>query len=136
MSSREELNLFLPVDLPLLPIEFLQWMTDRARQTNALATIPHLLGRAQPLCAIYSRALLHCAQAALAAGDGKVMRAIEAASVANGSKIDAFDVETIFSSLAPSSDWPQSPPAHRWFNNLNTPEDIAGALLEELPSIH
>src|SRR5690348_1627747 len=49
----DDLILFLPVDLPLLPVSFLRWMTARARETSAPATIPHVQGRPQPLCAIY-----------------------------------------------------------------------------------
>jgi molybdenum cofactor guanylyltransferase len=133
--SDADLNLFLPVDLPLLPIEFLRWMVIRALESSALATIPRLQGHPQPLCAIYHKALLPHVRASLAAGDGKVMRAIEKASAAIRSKIDAFDVETIAASM-PSSAWPSAPTLHRWFQNLNTPADVEFAALEESPIIY
>jgi molybdenum cofactor guanylyltransferase len=131
-ASDQDLNLFLPVDLPLLPVEFLRWMAARAGQTAALATIPRLQGHPQPLCAVYHRAVLPHAQSALAAEDGKVMRAVERASIATGSAVDAFDIETV----AASSAWPQTPPVHRWFQNLNTPGDLEKAALEETAIIH
>lgn len=114
-----EQNLFLPVDLPVLPLTFLLWLVRRAETTQALATVPRLQGLPQPLCAVYSRALLPHLQAALAEGDAKVMRAVERAGV-----IDSFDVE----SIAAAESW-FSP--HRWFDNLNTPADFQRAMLEQ-----
>jgi molybdenum cofactor guanylyltransferase len=134
--SNADLNLFLPVDLPLLPVEFLRWMTARVGATYALATIPRLQGRPQPLCAVYHRAFLPYSLAALAAGDFKVMRSLDNAAAALQMKIDAFDVETIASSLEPTMGWPASPPVHRWFQNLNTPADLETTALEESPHIH
>jgi molybdenum cofactor guanylyltransferase len=130
-SSNADLNLFLPIDLPLLPVEFVRWMTARARETSALATIPQIQGRPQPLCAIYHRTLLPYAQSALAAGDRKVMRVVESAASLSSSKLDRFDVETI----AACVDFTTALPVHRWFQNLNTPADLQTAALEESPSI-
>jgi molybdenum cofactor guanylyltransferase len=132
-SSKEDLNLFLPVDLPLLPVAFLHWITARARHTHALATIPRLQGRPQPLCSIYHRDLLPHIRAALAAGDAKVMRVITTAAAATQSQLDSFDTETIAPTLNPSP-WPAVPPLHRWFQNLNTPADLENAAFEELPA--
>jgi len=135
-ASNEDLNLFLPIDLPLLPTALLHWMATRSEQTVAIATIPRLQGRPQPLCAVYHRALLPHAQTALAIGDAKVMRAVERASAATGSTIDVFDIETVVPSLSPASAWPEAPPVHRWFQNLNTPGDLEKAALEESTIIH
>ncbi|MGB7191233.1 MAG: molybdenum cofactor guanylyltransferase [Acidobacteriaceae bacterium] len=131
-ASDAEQNFFLAVDLPWLPIAFLRWMIDRAGVTNALATVPRLQGLPQPLCAIYRRAMLPHAQATLAEGDAKVMRAVERAASATGLRIDSFDVE----SVAAAQGWPQTRPLHRWFDNLNTPADLNQAALEQLPPIH
>lgn len=129
-ASDAEQNLFLPVDLPRLPVEFLRWMMDRAGQTCALATVPRLQGMPQPLCAVYSRAMLSHIRTALAEGDAKVTRAVERASIATGLNIDSFNVE----SVAAAQGWPR--PLHRWFHNLNTPADFNHAALEQLPPIH
>lgn len=134
-SSSDDLSLFLPVDLPLLPIEFLRWMTVRALQTSALATIPRLQGCAQPLCAVYHSALLPYARFALSAGKPKVMRAVQLAASESSPKIDLFDVETVAASLSPSLDWPPTPSVHRWFQNLNSPAELEFAALEESPHI-
>jgi molybdopterin-guanine dinucleotide biosynthesis protein A len=134
-AGREELNLFVAIDQPLVPSEFLHWMIDRATQTGAFATWPRLQGRPHPLCAIYSRSLLPHAQAALPSADSGVTRTVELAATASRSRIDAFDAETIAASLLPSAEWPDIVPVHRWFQNLNTPEELAKASLEETPRI-
>src|SRR5580693_7445618 len=46
-ASTTDLNLFLPVDLPNLPIEFLRVLVARAEDSNAVATIPTLAGLPQ-----------------------------------------------------------------------------------------
>ena len=125
--SEADLNLFLPIDLPLLPLEFLSWMTARAGETSALATIPRLQDHPQPLCAIYHRDLLPYARSALAAGDRKVMRVVHHAGAAANLKLDCFHIETI----AACVDFPAAPPVHLWFQNLNTPVDLQIAALEE-----
>lgn len=117
--TSSEQNVFLPVDLPAMPLSFLLWLVQRAEITQALATVPRLHGLPQPLCAVYSRALLPHLQAALAEGDAKVMRAVERAG-----SIDSFDVE----SIAAAESW-TSP--HLWFANLNTPADFQRAMLEQ-----
>lgn len=123
-SSDSEQNLFLPVDLPWLPVEFLRWMIERSGHTNALATVPRAQGLPQPLCAIYSRAIQPHAQAALAKDDAKVMRAVERAATATRLRIDSFDAE----SIAASQLWEQRLPVHWWFQNLNFPQDFQAAL--------
>lgn len=119
ITSTEQ-NLFLAVDLPVLPAFFLQWTAARAAITTALATIPLLQGRPQPLCAVYSRALLPHIQASLAAGDAKVTHAVESAARATHASIDFFNVESVASAQC----WPQPFQLHLWFQNINTPADL------------
>jgi molybdopterin-guanine dinucleotide biosynthesis protein A len=116
-SSTSEWNAVVPVDVPLLPAVFLRYLLERAEVTGALATIPTFGGRAHPLCAVYHRNLLPAITRALAAGDYKVMRAIE-----NSAGMDLFSVEAV---AATRDDWPLKPLLHLWFQNLNTPEDLA-----------
>lgn len=122
-ASNAEQNLFLPVDLPQLPAEFLHWMINRVVLTNALATIPRVQGRPEPLCAIYNRALIPHAHASLGTGDAKVMHAVEGATRETGLRVDIFDVE----SIAASQSWDRAIPLHYWFLNLNTPADFEKA---------
>lgn len=117
--SDTDLNLFLPVDLPLVPAAFVRWMMARAEVSHAVATIPIVGDRPQPLCAVYSRRLLEGIRRSLAEGDCKVMNGIRAAADLVGEAIDLFDVETV----AATAGWPASPPSTEWFRNVNTPAD-------------
>lgn len=132
-ASDTRLNLFLPVDLPLLPRAFLRWMVERTGYTQASATIPCVLGRPQPLCAVYNKDLLSGLQAVLQAGNYKVVAAIKDAAHQARQSIDMFQVETIAAALAPDI-WPLEPPIYRWFQNINTPADYT--MLEQFASIY
>jgi molybdopterin-guanine dinucleotide biosynthesis protein A len=119
-SSNSEWNLFLPVDLPLLPTVFVAYLMERARITGASATIPTLGGRPEPLCAVYRRELLAGIRESLESGNYKVIHAIE--NAAAPLETDIFSVEAV---AATRDDWPMQPPLRRWFQNLNTPADLA-----------
>lgn len=121
-ASDTDLNLFLPVDLPLLPAAFIGWMMARAEASQAAATIPVIGDRPQPLCAIYSRRLRDGICRSLAAADYKVMIGLRTAAGSLGEALDLFDVETIAATLG-AGEWPSSPPVADWFRNLNTPAD-------------
>jgi molybdopterin-guanine dinucleotide biosynthesis protein A len=126
-ASAQPLNVFLPVDIPLLPPQFLHWMLQRAAITGALVTVPCVNGRPQPLCAVYHRDLLSHITASLGAGEHKVMPVVTAAAGTHSPAhhIDIFDVELVASANGQMPSY--SPlPLYRWFHNCNTPEDLAG----------
>lgn len=122
-ATDSELNLFLPVDMPGVPREFLLWMIQRSASTAAVATIPGCGGLAEPLCAIYSRRLAAAIRTALECGKFKVMAALAWAANSLDERIDIFQVESVAAALAPGT-WPSAPPEHLWFANLNTPADF------------
>jgi molybdenum cofactor guanylyltransferase len=121
-ASTRPLNVFLPLDMPLLPAKFLMWMLRRAQITQAMATVPRINGRPQPLCAVYHQQLLGPITASLLAGNFKVMQVVCSAAT---EPVDVFDVELVVSADPEMSAF--SPlPAYRWFHNCNRPEDMAG----------
>ena len=121
-ASIRPLNVFLPVDTPLLPPRFLAWMLRRATTTGALLTVPRINGRPQPLCAVYHQDLLGHITTSLLEGSYKVMPVVTAAA---GQSMDVFDAEQVTSSNPELLVF--SPlPLYRWFHNCNTPEDMAG----------
>ena len=126
-ASSRPLNVFLPVDLPLLPASFLLWMLQRAETTGALVTVPRINGRPQPLCAVYHRDLLGHITRSLLAGDHKVMPVVSAAASEQAlpQAIDIFDVERVAAANPQLSGFAPLP-LYRWFHNCNTPEDVAG----------
>src|SRR6202044_3462453 len=95
-ATTQPLNLFLPVDMPLLPARFLSWMLLRAEITGALVTVPRINGRPQPLCAVYHRDLLRPITASLLAGNYKVMPVVSAAA-GPSQMVDVFDTERLAS---------------------------------------
>jgi molybdenum cofactor guanylyltransferase len=123
-ATTRPLNLFLPVDMPLLPAAFLNWMLQRAEITGAWVTIPRTNGLAQPLCAVYHRDLLRPIAASLQAGDYKVMRVVTAAA-GDIQAVDVFDTERL-ASAHPELLTLSPLPLYRWFHNCNLPEDMAG----------
>jgi molybdopterin-guanine dinucleotide biosynthesis protein A len=118
-KSDAALVLMVGVDLPLLEPEFLAWMLRRATATGAVATVPRLLGKPQPLCAVYRRELLGGVTDALESGDYKMMAVVERA--AGGGLLDLFDAERI----AATGAWPSKWSTHWQFMNCNTPEELA-----------
>ena len=114
--------LFVPVDLPLLPVDFLTVLWNRAQVTGAWATVPWFAGRPQPLCAVYDSRLASGIADALARGDRSVMHVLR--QIVPEPRFDGFRVEA----LAPvhgqnhglKHGWAEP---HQWFTNLNTPAD-------------
>jgi molybdenum cofactor guanylyltransferase len=124
IATTRPLNLFLPVDMPLLPARFLRWMLLRAEVTGALVTVPRINGRPQPLCAVYHRDLLPSITASLLTGNYKVMAVLSAAA-GQSQTMDVFDTERLVSTHFELLGY--SPlPLYRWFHNCNLPEDMAG----------
>jgi molybdenum cofactor guanylyltransferase len=123
-ASAQPLNLFLPVDMPLLPARFLDWMLQRAEITGAWVTVPRSNGRPQPLCAIYHRDLLGPISAAILAGNYKVMPVVTAAA-GESQALDVFDTERL-ASAHPELLGISPLPLYRWFHNCNLPQDMAG----------
>ncbi len=114
-ATATDWNVFLPVDVPLLPAELLAQLLDRActRPGMSLGCVPYFKGLPQPLCAIYHRDLLPGLRQAIANRIYKVSAATASANVEQG--ILRFDVA--------------EPAATGWFLNLNTPEDLTRAKL-------
>nr|WP_255424372.1 molybdenum cofactor guanylyltransferase [Acidipila sp. EB88] len=113
--------LFVAVDLPLLPAALLEQLWQRALCTGALATVPYLVGRPQPLCAVYHSSLAAGFAEALAREDRKIMRVLE--SLVPLDRFDRFRVEAL---AATHQEQPAAGPmsfTHAWFANANTPED-------------
>ncbi|WP_026698001.1 molybdenum cofactor guanylyltransferase [Alkalicoccus chagannorensis] len=55
-------------DMPLIDPRILQWMIHQAAEKQADILLPHIDGRDQPLCAVYSRSTLPAVKASLDAG--------------------------------------------------------------------
>jgi len=61
-------NLVLACDLPMLTVDFLEYLIDHCSD-NDLMVVPRHAGQLEPLCAIYHRDCLPLIENALASGD-------------------------------------------------------------------
>lgn len=114
-ASTTELNLILAVDLPFATEALLRFIVEQARAADAVVTVPRIAGGYQPLCAVYRRAFVPLAQAALEAGRNK----IDALFAGTTTRILG---EPELSRFAFSA---------AMFDNLNTPEDLRRAIPEK-----
>jgi molybdopterin-guanine dinucleotide biosynthesis protein A len=99
--SPAEWNLIVACDMPHATAPFLRRLLDTARASNAEVLLPRgPSGLSEPLCAVYSRRVLHSIQARFDGGTRKIAAALE------GLAVVTLDVEEAAQ-----------------FQNLNTPED-------------
>ena len=112
-SSAAELNLILAVDVPFVSRDFLQYLLKRARESEAIVTVPRAARGLQPLCGVYRRSFVEVAEQALREGRNKIdelFRLVETRVVEEHELAEAgFSVEM--------------------FQNLNTPEEWETAKL-------
>jgi molybdopterin-guanine dinucleotide biosynthesis protein A len=143
-------NLFLPVDMPLIPTAFLHhWVsiTLLSARRGARVSMLTVLGTPQPTMAMIHRDLLPFATRALKRGDFKLFPMLRDAGIEIATKEELllgmvfrdlpWTEESTFSSSAnlygPAQEpWlatteAQQQAKHLWFGNLNTPEEFSEA---------
>ena len=79
-DCRKEWAVFVPVDVPFLASATLLRLLDEARNSNAMCAVPLIESGPEPLCAVLHRTMADGLEHAVAAGEHKVMRALEAAA--------------------------------------------------------
>ncbi len=109
--SQAELNLLLAVDMPQVPVKFLDFLISAARQTEAVAILPKTSAGWQPLCAVYRRELAVLAEESLRR---------------NENKIDPL-FSLIKTRILGEEELAKEGFPPEIFRNLNTPEDFAAA---------
>ena len=103
-QSQFEWNLFLPVDVPFVPVDVLTSLL-LAAAGDAIGVMAEAEGQVQPLIAVYSRRALPVLRQQLAAGRWKVTQAVAAAGSVLPLHFERPD----------------------WFRNLNTPREFLDA---------
>jgi molybdopterin-guanine dinucleotide biosynthesis protein A len=109
--SSSELNLFLAVDMPLVPADLLAFLFATAEQTDASVVVPRTPRGLQPLCAVYRRGFQTVAEDSLRAGEYKIDSAFAVLPVR---VIEEKELESHGFS-------------ERVFFNVNTPADLREA---------
>lgn len=122
-ASRSRWNLFLPVDMPLVPATLLEYLLQRASLTEAPVTALTLHGHLQPFPAVLDRAVLAAIEQRLAAGRLACHSAWQSIPLELGSRLDAPSVE-LLRTLGLCSH-PRGLAPHLWLQSANTPADLA-----------
>lgn len=143
-SSTTKWNLFLAVDLPLIPVAFLQQLiafaVDRRwSMSEPLCALPRVENLPQPLCGLYHRSLAIGLRRAFEEGKYKIMHALQDAvernaygtfackcsdsrSARNATQIAFLDMESFISPSGLTKIDPKD-----WFLNINTEADLLRA---------
>jgi len=124
-SSQAGWNVFLPVDLPLMPSSLLARLLERAQLTHAPVTVGRLNGRIQPFPVVLHSSALAAIARRLSAGETACHRAWETIPQEMGSSLDAVAVEALVQcgQCLPGPRRNGFPPAF-WFQSANTPEEL------------
>lgn len=138
LHSARDWNLFMAVDMPFLPVAFLDtWVRWVMEQQNARVALFTVDGRPQPALCLLHKDLAASLNKAVLRGEYKLFPVLAEAAkeLAEQWKVDVNDV-------LPNSPWSgdgvifggrwvpteaQKETAHLWFANLNTPEEFGEA---------
>jgi molybdopterin-guanine dinucleotide biosynthesis protein A len=112
-SSATDLNLMLAVDLPFVSQKFLEYLLWRARESDAMVTVPRTGGGFQPLCAVYRRGFAQIAEQSLRNGKNK---------------IDSL-FERVRTCVIKEEELARAGFSAEIFQNLNTPEELEKAII-------
>jgi molybdenum cofactor guanylyltransferase len=121
--SSAEWNIFLPVDMPLMPSSLLTCLLQRAKRTGALVTVAQLNGRIQPFPVALHREILPFITQRLQTGNSACHAAWQAIPPALGSSLDSPPVEYLHQ--CGQCQHPLALPPYLWFQSANTPADLS-----------
>lgn len=121
-STSARLAVFMPVDLPLLPVSLIAFLLDHARRTGRPVTVPSVNGFAQTFPAVLDGKLLTGLEGELQAGRLGCFSALQAAAANFGWPMSVVPVEALVQSGQVAH--PEGLPATRWFLNVNSPEGL------------
>lgn len=121
-ASKAEWNLFLPVDLPLMPSSLLACLLQRAMLTGEPVTATRLNGRLEPFPVILHRSVLPQIAQRLNAGETACHRAWQTIPEELHSSLDAVSVENLVQCRQCSH--PGNLPPFFWYWSANTPADL------------
>ena len=124
-SASASWAVFIPVDLPLLPVSLIAFLLQQARISGASVTLCSVGGFVQSFPVVLRRQLLPLLKSELEAGRGGCFSAFKAAATTLGESINVLPVD-LMAKPGQLVD-PGRLPATRWFMNLNNAEDLQRA---------
>lgn len=124
-SAGDELAVFIPVDLPLLPASLLAHLVADARITGAAVTVISVNGFAQTFPVVLRTRLLPLLDRELDAGRRGSFAAFQVSARELGEAVRVIPVEMLAQAGQVLDQ--NAVPVHQWFLNLNTPSDVERA---------
>ena len=118
-----EWNLFLPVDMPLIPPSLITGMLERACLTGCPVVAARLLGRLEPFPVLLHRCVLPPLTGRLENGQTAGHQAWQTIPAQLGSTLDAPELEYLVQTGNISH--PLHLPTTDWYRSANTPADLA-----------
>jgi len=119
------LGVFLPVDLPLLPAQLIEYLLRHARITGRAVTLCSVSGFPQTFPAVIGREALPELVSELNAGGGGCLSAFQATAEWFGQPVTVLPVELLVQSGQVAD--PAGLPPFCWFLNVNSPEELRRA---------
>jgi molybdopterin-guanine dinucleotide biosynthesis protein A len=113
---------FLPVDLPLLPVSLIVYLLHHAQMTGCVVAVPTVNGFAQTFPAVLDRSVLPALKAELESGKRGCYSAFQAAAEGLGQSVSSVAVELL--AQAGQVSHPLGVFPFSWFLNVNTPGDL------------
>ena len=122
-ASLAEWNLFLPVDVPLMPVSLLLCLVERAMLMGSSVTVAKLNGRMEPFPVVLHRSVLPLIADRIRIGETACHAAWREVCAALDGRLDAVAVENLVQ--CGKCVHPLGLPPAVWFKSANTPEELA-----------
>jgi molybdopterin-guanine dinucleotide biosynthesis protein A len=122
-ATTSEWNVFLPVDMPLMPSSLLATLLQRSQLTGAPVTVAQVNGQIEPFPVVLHRSTLPLIEERLKAGENGCQAAWRAVSTALDTPLTAVAVENLVQTGQCCS--PSGFPPAWWFESANTPAQLA-----------
>jgi len=119
-DSRAEWNVFLPVDMPLMPTGLIEILVERARLTGVAVTLASLRGKLEPFPVVLNQDALGLIVERLKGGLAGCQSAWRALGEIGGMDLVAVEALVQCGRCVHEEGWP----AHWWFEGANTPGEL------------
>ena len=118
-------NLFLPVDLPLIPPRLISYLIHHAKIVQSTVTVVSVAGFIQTFPAVIDRSAAQSLNASLHSSDRKCLKAFQLAAEAAAVPLAVLPIE-LFIQAGQIPRCEGQPPS-QWFLNINTLSDLEAA---------